>query len=415
MFTPLYLSLIPILNYVTLGRVKGSSINFVYPTIYSIILVLNLLVKGVSSYSLSTIPFIEGHYLPIILVLDYHAVCFLTVLALTYFYIVFTKVYVENPLVLITISASTLLVVSTDYLFSTLMLLVVLTYLNFTNKSKVSLNYVAVTLLSTIIGYLLTNSFNLYFTRYLTGFNYVNVGAASLGLLIYAIPYTLILFTAIGVKPFDQNGGLDVYDKVILTILSVSFLSRLVTLMKNLGGGFIYWIYVLFTAPILIANYIVNYVDYGKLDKLLKFGELHLTPILSTLLTPLTYLSLVTTLSSTITHLLVNDVLKDENAVKVSKTLLPASPSFVTYLTVIYSLLNSLPSGLNVALTITILFPLLVFVNNIYTYSKVVLGRNSILLNVTLGLTLGIYVYLYVSKAGEQLFNLTLYLRLIGL
>lgn len=415
MFTPIYLSSIPIIHYIVQERVKGRRVNLAFPTIYSTIVVVSLLIKGTSSYSLSTISFLEGHYLPLILILDYHATCFLAIAALMYFYIVHAEVYVKNPYVLIILTASTLTTVSTDVLFSTLMLSVVLTYLTFIKKHRLTIHYFGLTLLSTTTGYLLTNSFNVYFIRFLTGLNYVNTGAACLGLMLYSIPYTLILFNALGIKPFEQkNSVLETYDKVILSILSVSILTRLIFMMKTLGDGFIYLIYVLFTAPLFVLNYVVNHVDYSRLSKVFVHNELYLLPVLLTLLNQYTYVSIVTIFLATVFHVLVNDVSKNIEALKVSKTLIPLSPGFVTTFTAMYSTLVGLPPGLNIVLTLLILFTTLMYLNNVFTHLKVELPRKMVLYNVVIGLTMCVFVTLFVVKAGEQFFNLSLYLRLIG-
>jgi len=287
----LYTLFIPVIHYIARKlKLAGSTMtDIAFPLAFLAITLREALelrdrVRGIT---LSTIPVLGNLHLPVILVLDKLSVVMLVATGVFYTYLVvcWLKKANRRDEVLLTITALTVNCLLLDLLLSTVMLSIILAYLALVEDERFYADTLFVHILFFTLGYALTNTVNLGLLPFLARSGQVPVKYAELGTYIYVVAYTLVLFTALGVKPvLNTEREFNAVSETVLTLYAVPVILRLLPVLYDISHSTLYAVYAystLFFATLTNLHYAFKYLKVGELKYLLAFDSSYIVFALS--------------------------------------------------------------------------------------------------------------------------------------
>jgi len=287
----LYTLFIPVIHYIARKlKLAGSTMtDIVFPLAFLAItfreaLELRDRVRGIT---LSTIPVLGNLHLPVILVLDKLSVIMLITTGAFYTYLAAYWLKRASPRdeVLLTITALSANCLSLDLLLSTVMLSIIIVYLALVEGERFYANILFVHLLLFTLGYAFANTVNVGLLPFLARSWRIPVEYAGLGTYIYATAYSLVLFTALGVKPIlNAERKLNTISETALTLHTMPIILRLLPALYDISRNTLYAAYAystLFFATLTNLHYAFKYLKVGELKYLLAFDTSYIILALS--------------------------------------------------------------------------------------------------------------------------------------
>lgn len=412
MIIPLYLAFIPIIHYICINIIRIRRINFIFPISYLIILTYTIVSSSgaLRGYTLSTIPVLGDLHIPIILVMDNLSIVFLIFILIYYFYVVVNLHYPEEILMISIITLNTL---SMDLLLSLILFLLILLYHALIIGNKEIISYSMIFTILFILGYIFTNTFNIGLLIFFNRFNQVPEEILGLGIYFYIISYLYILFLSSIFQPVIVKPVIDVRNRLLLMLYSLPILLRLLIVMGTLYNDSFYPMYsysLFILANINTLYYVFKYISSYE-TKFIQHYEISSLFLLLSIVTPLSYKTILFITTLYITHNVLGEIFKTLDKYIILSRLgifpLPGFLAKIYFFIALYSYFGIF------SLIIPLICFLYMFFASIHLIpSSNIFNEKIISLSLILSLLLLVVIDFY-STTALSLFNLSNYQQII--
>lgn len=302
--------------------IRKFELNYLFPIIYTIYIFYLTLKTGYEmlGYSLSTIPLMGDLHTSLILVIDPHTLVFLYINAFIYF-ILIKYCLRENQHLLLLLSVLTLTYFSLDLLLCIILLSTVFIFIVFIEKKTHLINYYSLIMLLFIIGYLFTNTYNIGIIVVYSKFSSIysiNENVVGIGLFIYTLVFTLLVFLAINLYPLVEENLFDKWIRIFLLLYSIAIIMRLKPILDTLYVD-LYNIYAYSLTTLSLINMLNHSILYLKTRSVeyIDYYELSYIPLILVPNTSFTYPVITYTLITHIIHKLVGVSSENTNYINI--------------------------------------------------------------------------------------------------